>query len=87
MTTFFFCGIGGIGMSAIALYLKKAGHTVVGSDRSFDLQNASAIQNNLIDAGITLYPQDGSGVSTEIDCFVITRAVEDTIPDIKRLLN
>ena len=84
MATFFFCGIGGIGMSAIALYLKKAGHTVMGSDRSFDLQNASAVQNNLINAGITLYPQDGSGVSTEIDYFVVTRAVEDTIPDIKK---
>ena len=84
MATFFFCGIGGIGMSAIALYLKNAGHTVMGSDRSFDLQNTSAVQNNLINAGITLYPQDGSGVSSNIDCFVVTRAVEDTIPDIKR---
>ncbi|MGN1063384.1 MAG: UDP-N-acetylmuramate--L-alanine ligase [Alphaproteobacteria bacterium] len=84
MATFFFCGIGGIGMSAIALYLKQAGHTIKGSDRSFDLKNANAVQQNLISAGIDLYPQDGSGVTPDIDCFVVTRAVEDTIPDIKR---
>lgn len=84
MATFFFCGIGGIGMSAIALYLKQAGHIVMGSDRSFDLKNANAVQQNLIAAGIGLYPQNGSGVTTDIDCFVVTRAVEDTIPDIKK---
>lgn len=86
MATFFFCGIGGIGMSAIALYLKNAGHTVMGSDRSFDLQNANAVQNNLINSGIILHPQDGSGVSSDIDCFVVTRAVEDSIPDIKKAI-
>ena len=84
MATFFFCGIGGIGMSAIALYLKNMGHTVMGSDRSFDLKNANAVQNNLVSAGIELWPQDGSGVHKNIDCFVVTRAVEDTIPDIKK---
>jgi len=86
MATFFFCGIGGIGMSAIALYLKKAGHTVMGSDRSFDLKNVNAVQNNLINAGIQLHPQDGSGVTPDIDCFVVTRAVEDSIPDIKKAI-
>ncbi len=86
MATFFFCGIGGIGMSAIALYLKNAGHTVMGSDRSFDLQNACAIQNNLINAGITLHPQNGSGVTQDIDYFVVTRAVEESIPDIKKAI-
>ena len=84
MATFFFCGIGGIGMSAIALYLKNTGHIVMGSDRSFDLQNTNAVQNNLINAGIILHPQDGSGVTSDIDCFVVTRAVEESIADIKK---
>ena len=35
--TYFFCGIGGIGMSSIALYLKKLGARVKGSDRAFDM--------------------------------------------------
>lgn len=84
MATFFFCGIGGIGMSAIALYLKNVGHTVSGSDRSFDLGNPNAVHTNLLNAGIHLVPQDGSAVTKKIDTFVVSTAVEETIPDIKR---
>lgn len=84
MATFFFCGIGGIGMSAIALYLKNVGHRVLGSDRSFDLGNPNAVLTNLQNAGITLVPQDGSAVTKDIDTFVVSTAVEETIPDIKR---
>lgn len=84
MATFFFCGIGGIGMSAIALYLKNVGHTVLGSDRSFDLGNPNAVHTNLLNAGIFLVPQDGRAVTKEIDTFVVSTAVEETIPDIKR---
>lgn len=84
MATFFFCGIGGIGMSSIALYLQKKGHTVAGSDRSFDTHASSAIQDALIKAGIRLCPQDGSCITTDIDYFIVTRAVEETIPDVKR---
>lgn len=83
MATFFFCGIGGIGMSAIALYLKQIGHTVIGSDRSFDLGNPNAVQSNLLQAGIKLVPQDGSGVTDNVDVFVVSTAVEDTILDVK----
>ena len=60
MATFFFCGIGGIGMSSIALYLKKKGHTVLGSDRSFDQQNNLVMKDRLMQAGIILFPQDGT---------------------------
>ena len=84
MATFFFCGIGGIGMSAIALYLKNVGHAVWGSDRSFDLGNPNAVHTNLLNAGIRLVPQDGRAVTKEIDTFVVSTAVEETIPDIKR---
>lgn len=84
MATFFFCGIGGIGMSSIALYLQKKGHTVLGSDRSFDMNASSAIRDALTKADIRLCPQDGSCITTDIDYFVVTRAVEETIPDVKR---
>lgn len=87
MATFFFCGIGGIGMSAIALYLRQSGHIVKGSDRSFDLNKANAIQTALIQSGITLYPQDGSGVTEDIGTFVVTRAVENHIPDVQKALS
>ncbi len=84
MATFFFCGIGGIGMSSIALYLKKKGHTVLGSDRSFDQNKAPEMKNRLEKAGIILFPQDGSSLSSYINTFVVSSAVEDSIPDVKR---
>ncbi len=84
MATFFFCGIGGIGMSAIALYLKKMGHTVLGSDRSFDQNQNSAIKANLKQAGIVLFPQNGTSISPYIDTFVVSSAVEDHIPDVQK---
>ncbi len=84
MATFFFCGIGGIGMSAIALYLKKTGHIVCGSDRSFDQHINTDMQHRLEKAGIILFPQDGSGVNEHIDVVVVSTAVESRIPDIQK---
>lgn len=84
MATFFFCGIGGIGMSSIALYLKKKGHTVLGSDRSFDQNKAPEMKQRLEQAGIVLFKQDGNSVSSYINTFVVSSAVEDSIPDVKR---
>ena len=37
MMKYYFCGIGGIGMSSIAQYFANKGNQVSGSDRSFDL--------------------------------------------------
>ena len=84
MATFFFCGIGGIGMSAIALYLKKTGHIVLGSDRSFDQGSNLQMRQRLENAGIVLFSQNGTSVSPYIDTFVVSTAVEDTIPDVKK---
>ena len=84
MATFFFCGIGGIGMSSIALYLKKKGHIVLGSDRSFDQNQNLKMKERLEQAGIVLFPQDGSSVSAYINTFVVSSAVEDSIPDVKK---
>ena len=39
MMKYYFCGIGGIGMSSIAQYLALSGHKVCGSDRGFDLKD------------------------------------------------
>lgn len=84
MATFFFCGIGGIGMSAIALYLQKAGHTIMGSDRSFDQQRNKSMQTTLSEAGIRLFPQNGTGVTPDIDVFVVSSAIEESIPDVQK---
>ena len=84
MATFFFCGIGGMGMSALALYLKRTGHVVLGSDRLFDMGRNDAIQQNLIQEGILLFPQNGLSISSRIDIFVISSAIEETNPDIQK---
>lgn len=84
MATFFFCGIGGIGMSAIALYLQKKGHKVLGSDRSFDVNQNNEMKNRLLKEGIFICPQDGSCVTNDIDYFVVSSAVEESIPDVKK---
>lgn len=84
MATFFFCGIGGTGMSAIALFLHKNGHNVYGSDRSFDNNQNELIKNNLINQGIMLFSQDGSGVNDQVDYLVVSTAIEESIPDVKK---
>lgn len=86
MATFFFCGIGGIGMSAIALYLKKAGNTVFGSDRSFDAALHNAMKETLLKAGISLVPQDGQHIPDLTDVFVVSSAVEESVSDVKTAL-
>lgn len=83
MAIFFFCGIGGIGMSSIALYLKNRGHRVMGSDRSFDLGVNQKMLERLHQNGIELFPQNGSGVLPDTDAFVVSTAVEDTITDVQ----
>ncbi|MDR2901929.1 MAG: Mur ligase domain-containing protein [Lactobacillales bacterium] len=84
MATYFFCGIGGIGMSSIALYLSRAGHSVLGSDRAFDQDVKGYVRETLEKTDIKLFPQDGSGVTKEVDVFVVSAAVEDSILDVKK---
>ena len=87
MSIFFFCGVGGIGMSSIALYLKSQNHDVRGSDRSFDLGVNGKMKADLLAAGIQLFPQDGSGLTEEVDLLVVSTAVEETIPDVKKAVS
>lgn len=69
-------------MLPLAVILKGLGFTVSGSDRSYD-QGRTPEKFAWISAqGINLYPQDGSGITPEVSSVVISKAVEDTIPDI-----
>ena len=73
---FFFCGIGGSGMSAIAQVLLHQGHTVRGSDRSYDQGQNADLYAQLQTLGVALFPQDGSGVDADVDVLVVSSAVE-----------
>ncbi len=85
---YFFIGIGGSGMSAIAQVLATSagGCDVRGSDRGLDQGKNLAFFDQLRDFGIKLFPQDGSGVTTDCDCVVASTAIEKTVPDMARAL-
>jgi UDP-N-acetylmuramate--alanine ligase len=79
---YFFCGIGGSGMLPLALIVQAKGHRVSGSDRALD-QGRTAQKFDFLRAhGISLYPQDGSGVASIGQTVVISAAVENTVPDV-----
>lgn len=79
---YFFCGIGGSGMLPLALILRARGCEVAGSDRSLDSGRTAAKFEFLKTRGITLHPQDGSGLRSRDQLLVTSAAVEDTVPDV-----
>jgi UDP-N-acetylmuramate--alanine ligase len=80
----FFCGIGGSGMLPLALILKGHGASVSGSDRSRDQGRTPEKFAWLESLGFTLFPQDGSGITSVDQVLVASAAVEDTVPEMVR---
>lgn len=74
-------------MSAIAQVLLHNGHSVRGSDRTYDQGNQAALYQNLAALGVDLYPQDRSGIDGTVDTLVVSSAVESSIPDVKAALD
>lgn len=73
-------GIGGIGLSALAQFLKDQGIKVSGSDRG-----ESPVTENLEKRGIeVVYNQDGSQVPEDADLIIYTKAMQDEDPEMKR---
>ncbi|TVM00924.1 MAG: UDP-N-acetylmuramate--alanine ligase [Candidatus Brocadia sp. WS118] len=87
--SYHFIGVGGIGMSAIAQVLREQGHRVSGSDRNFDKHITTDVFFKLADQGISLHLQNGSGIDENTDFVIVSTAIEEDNPDIKkaRLLN
>jgi UDP-N-acetylmuramate--alanine ligase len=80
----YFSGIGGSGVSAIAGFMHDAGHFVAGSDRAFDEDPGHPVYRALKKRGITIVPQDGSGLDESYDFAVMSTAVEEDTPEVKR---
>lgn len=80
--SYFFCGIGGSGMLPLALIVQAQGYAIEGSDRALDQGRTPEKFDWLRAHGVTLYPQDGSGVVRADQIVVATGAVEETVPDI-----
>ena len=81
---FFFVGIAGTGMSAIAQYLKGIGKMVSGSDRLFNPEAKLLIQEQFEQQGIHCYFQNASGITPDVDVVVITSAIEESNVELQK---
>jgi len=77
----FFSGIGGSGVSAIAGFMADKGHVVSGSDRAFEKDPNHPACRTLKNKGVTIVPQDGSGIVPSLDLAVFSTAVEPDRPE------
>lgn len=84
MPSYFFCGIGGSGMLPLAMILRGQGAKISGSDRGHDQGRTPEKFAYLEKQGISIVPQDGLGLTKDFDALVISSAVEETIPEVKR---
>ena len=80
----FFIGVAGVGMSAIAQYLKGIGKNVSGSDRYFLPETYNKTKTQLENEGILCFLQDGSGITENTDLIVVSTAIEDTVFEVQK---
>lgn len=80
----FFCGIGGSGMLPLAQIVRGKGGPVAGSDRSRDQGRTPAKFSWMENHGFTLFPQDGSGVTSPEQILVASGAIEDSVPEVAK---
>jgi len=73
----YFCGIGGIGVSALARYFKQSGYDVLGSDLS-----ASEITDDLQAEGISVnLRQESENIDKTVDLLIYSSAVISLNPE------
>ncbi len=87
ITNYFFVGVAGAGMSAIAQYLSGSGKQVSGSDRYFNTNVASDIRQLLEQAQINCFAQDGSGIDNQTELVVVSTAVEKSNVEYQKALD
>jgi UDP-N-acetylmuramate--alanine ligase len=80
--TIHFSGIGGVGMSALAQVAAMEGRSVSGSDRDFDRGRNLGVRAALQKLGITIFPQNGSGVNERTSELALSTAIEDSNPEV-----
>src|SRR6185436_7823912 len=80
---YFFCGVGGSGMTPLALIVQARGGRVERSDRALDQGRNTERFDFLRARGVLLHPQDGSGIRRSGQILVTSTAVEETVPDVQ----
>ncbi len=83
-SSYFFVGIAGTGMSALAQYAKGLGCKVAGSDRLFDNPSNVDTKSKLLAEGIDCYPQNASGIDATTKCLVVSTAIESSNIEIQK---
>ncbi len=78
-----FCGAAGNGISPLEQIMLKKGYTVYGSDRGFDEGKDADRRQALESVGLKIIPQDGSGITSDIECVYASAALNEENPDIK----
>jgi len=81
MKTYFFIGIAGTGMSAIAQYLVGKNNIVLGSDRLFLDQKGEKIKSQLENKNIKCFSQGQTSENDlqNVDYVVVSTAIEDSV--------
>ena len=80
---YFFCGVGGSGMTPLALIVQALGGRVEGSDRALD-QGRNAARFDFLQArGVAPVPAGRQRRHAAGQTLVISGAVEETIPDVQ----
>ena len=78
---FHYAGLAGSGMSGLAQFQVMTGGHASGSDRAFDRDERASLKAQLESLGITVMPQDGSGLGPDCAALVVSTAVEEQVPD------
>ena len=78
---FHYAGLAGSGMSGLAQFQVMTGGHASGSDRAFDRGERASLKAQLESLGITVMPQDGSGLGPDCAAVVVSTAVEEQVPD------
>jgi UDP-N-acetylmuramate--alanine ligase len=70
-------------MSAIAQYLKAAGHHIAGADRQFIPGHHNESRQSLETEGIKCFAQGEGGLTNSYNRVVVSTAIEDTVPEVQ----
>ena len=71
-------------MLPLAMILRETGATVAGSDRALDQGRLATKFEWLQESGISLFPQDGSGLTSGDQILIASAAIEDSVPDVAK---
>src|SRR5262249_20368617 len=80
---YFFCGVGGSGMTPLALIVQARGGRGEGSDPALDQGRSAGRFDFLRARGVLLHPQDGRGVRPSDQILVASPPVPGTIRDVQ----